>query len=398
MPTLSLRSGLLSLLVTLVFTIPACSSGGDVSVVVAPPPQPTPPTVTRVATLLIPSQLAPGQSSRASAIAYDANNNVINGLPVNWTTSNAAVATVSPSGVVNALATGLATISAIIDSQSASVLVTVAVPGPITEEGLVNTLLGQTPLKIQTALDHNRQLIQRNQRFASFIQAKITMLQQPGLADDIVRDRRSVSLMAASVDGRAIPVVAIYPEAKMRAGAQRVIEAIRIRMPILEEFMGVPYQTDRVKIWYGFAIGMDSEINLEDEDSYQARAAQFSIQPYEAGIGHELAHSMMGHEALNLFLEIYLSNMVRHQSTRLQDWSYTQGYVAGAASNKQLHAVLDIYRLIGFERMRSAYRQIRPLLPRYGSELSAEAKQAFIDAAPVSERAAVSALVEKIGI
>lgn len=73
--------------------------------------------------------LAPGQNAQASAIAKDAAGNVLTGRVVTWSSSNPAVANVSPVGVVFALADGTATITATSEGKTASVTATVKTVG-----------------------------------------------------------------------------------------------------------------------------------------------------------------------------------------------------------------------------------------------------------------------------
>ncbi|HEU4453795.1 MAG TPA: Ig-like domain-containing protein, partial [Longimicrobium sp.] len=73
--------------------------------------------------------LTVGQNAQAGAVAKDAAGNVLTGRVVTWSSSNPAVANVSPVGVVWALAPGTATITATVEGRSGSAPVTVqAVP------------------------------------------------------------------------------------------------------------------------------------------------------------------------------------------------------------------------------------------------------------------------------
>ncbi|WP_325308138.1 Ig-like domain-containing protein [Longimicrobium sp.] len=72
--------------------------------------------------------LAPGQNAQAAAVAKDAGGNVLTGRVVAWSSSNPAVANVSPLGVVFALADGSATITATAEGKTASAPVAVKTP------------------------------------------------------------------------------------------------------------------------------------------------------------------------------------------------------------------------------------------------------------------------------
>jgi uncharacterized protein YjdB len=72
------------------------------------------------------ASLTIGQGATFTATVKDANGAVVTDRPVTWTTSNAAVASVSQAGAVKALTAGTAIISATSDGNSGSATVTVA--------------------------------------------------------------------------------------------------------------------------------------------------------------------------------------------------------------------------------------------------------------------------------
>lgn len=71
-------------------------------------------------------QLSVGGTAQLSATALDASGGVLTGRPVTWSSSDAAVASVSSSGLVSALAPGTAQLTATIGGVSGSATVTVA--------------------------------------------------------------------------------------------------------------------------------------------------------------------------------------------------------------------------------------------------------------------------------
>ena len=71
-----------------------------------------------------------GQTTTGTALLKDEDGNVLTGRTVTWTSSNAAVATVSGSGVVSALSPGTATITATSEEKSGTVVLTVT-PSPV---------------------------------------------------------------------------------------------------------------------------------------------------------------------------------------------------------------------------------------------------------------------------
>ena len=87
--------------------------------------------VASVSVSLASSSLDPGQTTQATAVTRDANNNVLTGRSIAWNSSNIAVATVSGAGVVTAVAVGTAQITATSEGQSGSATLTVAVTPPV---------------------------------------------------------------------------------------------------------------------------------------------------------------------------------------------------------------------------------------------------------------------------
>ncbi|HEX3867864.1 MAG TPA: Ig-like domain-containing protein, partial [Gemmatimonadaceae bacterium] len=67
-----------------------------------------------------------GTTQEMTATTTDANGNLLNGRIVTWSSSNPAIATVSPTGIVQAIAIGSASIVATSESKSGSATVTVA--------------------------------------------------------------------------------------------------------------------------------------------------------------------------------------------------------------------------------------------------------------------------------
>jgi Bacterial Ig-like domain (group 2) len=86
--------------------------------------------VASVAVSLTPGTIQIGQTSQATAITRDANNNVLTGRVITWTSSNTGIATVSASGLVTAIAAGSATITALSETKTGTSAITVTDPPP----------------------------------------------------------------------------------------------------------------------------------------------------------------------------------------------------------------------------------------------------------------------------
>lgn len=72
--------------------------------------------------------LAPGEEAQLSATVKGSSGNVLSEQPVTWSSSNPAVATVSPQGAVRALGVGSASITATAEFKSGSASITVVPP------------------------------------------------------------------------------------------------------------------------------------------------------------------------------------------------------------------------------------------------------------------------------
>ena len=81
--------------------------------------------------------LEPGGTRQLTAVALDADGNVLEGRAVGWTTDAASVATVSASGLVQAVAPGYADIMATVEGKSVTSTVTVTTPEPDEQFDLV---------------------------------------------------------------------------------------------------------------------------------------------------------------------------------------------------------------------------------------------------------------------
>src|SRR5256714_10480741 len=104
-------------------------SGSATLTVATSPPEP----VASVSVTLAASSLTPGQTTLATAATRDANNNVLTGRAITWSSSNTGVATVSSSGLVTAIAVGSVQIIAACEGQSgrATLRVNDAAPLPV---------------------------------------------------------------------------------------------------------------------------------------------------------------------------------------------------------------------------------------------------------------------------
>jgi hypothetical protein len=260
------------------------------------------------------------------------------------------------------------------------------VPVPSGLSATVQQMLGTLPSYLVSVLAENVALLPNNPQSQVYIQAKITALKQPSLNGDIVNGRQWSEGTAQGPLGGAVPVATVFMVESMRAEAEDAIRVVENTLPVLEDFMGVRFPTANVRIWYGFKIGSTGgggQIYIEDRPTYLTR--QKTGKPYDPILMHELSHSYMLNECLNQFLEFYVANLLATGSVDFDSWTYTTNSLPGVA------ALFDIYKLIGIDSMRNAYRAVYPLRPPYGSPLSQAVIQAFLSAVPPEHRAVVSA-------
>lgn len=116
-------------------------AAGTVAVTVSSEGKSAPATITVSAPAPAPVAsvtVSPGTSTlqtagtvQLSATTRDANNNVLTGRVVSWSSNNTGVATVSGSGLVTAVSAGSATITALSEGKSGTSVITVSAPAPV---------------------------------------------------------------------------------------------------------------------------------------------------------------------------------------------------------------------------------------------------------------------------
>jgi hypothetical protein len=259
-------------------------------------------------------------------------------------------------------------------------------------------MIGELPDHIMRTRAQLQADLPRNPQNAAFIQAKMAMLDNPGLADEIVNGRFWHEATAPSAQGYGIAIVTMFPQAVMQSDAARAAGDLGRGLPVLESFVMHGYPQGVIRFWYGFKIGFGGSgglVDMEDRATYEIRTGPGRF-PYEAGLLHELSHGFIGNESLTQFLEMYVYNVLQTGTPNLEAWAHTRGYVPNQSSNRDSAALLDVYRLIGPGAMSRAYQAVYPLRPPYGQPLSAAVQQAFVDEAPDAVRAQVADLVGRV--
>jgi len=97
-------------------------------------------SVGTVTTSLASTNLAPGQTTQGTAVARDAEGDVLSGRAVAWSSMNPNIATVSSKGLVTAIATGTAEIRATVEGKTGDGVLTVTAPVVATTASVVATI------------------------------------------------------------------------------------------------------------------------------------------------------------------------------------------------------------------------------------------------------------------
>lgn len=145
-----------------------------------------------------------GDTVQLTAIAYDADDNVLTGRPLSWLSSNPAVVTVSSTGFVTAIAGGTATITVSYDNTSTIVNATVAV----------------------IELEYLRQLTGGDAAILEWLSARYNVTEAGSIASQWDDARGSVGFGPSAVpSGTGLSVVGTDPETRyMRSDAGKQMQ------------------------------------------------------------------------------------------------------------------------------------------------------------------------------
>ncbi len=193
-------------------TITAVSEGrsGSATVTVAPAP---------VATVIVnPTSvsLPVGQTTPLLVTLRDAQQNVVVGRPVSWTTSNQAIASVNTSGTVTGVAPGVATITATSEGRSGTATVTVSSIGVATvtlSSGPITMAVGDVRVLLATARDNAGNVL--TGRNAAWFSSNLSIVSGSVSGDTAVITGLQVGAATVTVDieGRqaSVPITVLAP-------------------------------------------------------------------------------------------------------------------------------------------------------------------------------------------
>ncbi len=184
--------------------------------------------------------LAPGATGDFSAVAYDAQGNVLTGRAVVWASSNAAVATMGTGGVVTGVAEGAAEVTARVDGISAVAKVRVraaAPPSPVpvaavrVEPDSLTLQVGASGQLRVVALDAaGNVLAGRTATLASSSTAIVT-LGADGQATGVAVGSAIVTATVEGVSGRATVIVkAVAPPPAVVASVSIVPDTLTLKV------------------------------------------------------------------------------------------------------------------------------------------------------------------------
>lgn len=234
------------------------------------------------------------------------------------------------------------------------------IPGGVSET--IGGMLVRLAANLVVFHRENQELLPRNPSLAAHINAKTSMLETPGLINQIFDERRWVEGSASTARGEGITIGAIFPLETMRASCLSAVQDLERYLPLLMDFFAEPFPTGRLELWYGFRMGANGgngSIVILDE-AVSALTNPNSPTGYSATLAHEASHSYIGNEALTQYLELYLYNVARGLGTEPGSWTYTRGWTPTTPSTFGVSVVLDVHHRVGFEVMQRAYRAIRP--------------------------------------
>ena len=157
-----------------------------------------------------------GQTTQLSAQLHDAGGGVVTGRAVNWSTSDAAIATVSAQGLVTAFGTGSVTITARSEGQSGSAAISVN-PRPasavIVSPGQAALFAGQTVQLSALVTDDGGQVVTGRPVTFSTSSNQVATVSAQGLVTGVGAGTATITATSDGVTGRATVTIAPDPVA-----------------------------------------------------------------------------------------------------------------------------------------------------------------------------------------
>jgi uncharacterized protein YjdB len=187
--------------------------GSSAITVSAPAPVP----VASVTVAPASSGLLIGATVQLSATTRDANNNVLTGRVVTWTSSNSAISTVSASGLVTAIAAGSATITALSETKTGTATITVSAPAPVPVASVSvspassSLLVGATVQLSATTRDANNNVLTGRVVTWSTAGAGIASVSANGFVTAVAAGTTQITATSEGKSGSATITVSVPP-------------------------------------------------------------------------------------------------------------------------------------------------------------------------------------------
>jgi len=163
------------------------------------------------------ASLLVGGTQQFSATTRDANNNVLTGRVVTWSTAGAAISTVSASGLVTAIAAGSATITALSETKSGTATITVSAPAPVPVASVSvspassSLLVGATVQLSATTRDANNNVLTGRVVTWSTAGAGIASVSANGFVTAVVAGTTQITATSEGKSGSATITVSVPP-------------------------------------------------------------------------------------------------------------------------------------------------------------------------------------------
>ena len=158
-----------------------------------------------------------GSTAQLSAITRDANNNVLTGRVITWSSGNTAVSTVSASGLVTAVSAGSATITALSETRAGTSAITVTAVAPVpvasvsVSPGTPSIQVGSTVQLSATARDANNNILTGRSIAWSTANAAIASISTTGLVTAVTAGSTQITATSEGKTGSAAVTVTAVP-------------------------------------------------------------------------------------------------------------------------------------------------------------------------------------------
>jgi len=162
-----------------------------------------------------------GATLQMSATTRDANNNILAGRAIAWTSSNTGIATVSSTGLVTGVAAGSTSIAASSEGQTASATITVSVPAPAPVASITvspsapSTQAGSTVQFSAVTRDAAGNILTGRAVTWSSSNSTIATIATSGLANALASGSSTITAASGTVSGTAVLTVTPAPVASI---------------------------------------------------------------------------------------------------------------------------------------------------------------------------------------